>query len=71
MIYTGSMAVDGWLTVLEAAERLGVNRQRVHQFIKAGRLPATKFGPVWMIREADLDLVKDRKPGRPFKKPRD
>jgi hypothetical protein len=33
--------------------------------ILAGRLPAEKFGHVHMIREEDLALVGNRKPGRP------
>ena len=35
--------------------------------ILAGRLPAEKFGHVHMIREEDLALVAERKPGRPKK----
>jgi len=32
---------------------------------KAGRLPAIRFGRALMIKEKDLALVADRKPGRP------
>jgi excisionase family DNA binding protein len=53
------------LTTQEAAERLGVTSVRVRAMILAGRLPAEKFGHVHMIREEDLALVADRKPGRP------
>jgi excisionase family DNA binding protein len=53
------------LTTEEAAERLGVTSVRVRAMILAGRLPAEKFGHVHMIREEDLALVADRKPGRP------
>ena len=55
------------ISVTEAAKRLGVIRQRVLQLIDAGRLPAMKVGSTYVIREPDLDLVKDRKPGRPPK----
>jgi excisionase family DNA binding protein len=55
------------LTTQEAAERLGVSAIRVRQLIAEGRLPAEKFGRDYMIREGDLKLVSDRKPGRPSK----
>lgn len=57
-----------YLTTAQAAERLGVTRQRIHQLITEERLPAKKLGPIWTIREEDLELVKDRKrTGRPRK----
>jgi excisionase family DNA binding protein len=56
------------ITILEAAERLKLTRQRVFQLIKDGKLPATKRGRDWWIDPADLKLVKKRrKPGRPKK----
>jgi excisionase family DNA binding protein len=55
------------LTTQQAADKLGVHRSRVHALIKAGRLPAQKFGNVYMIKEADLKLVEERKTGRPPK----
>jgi len=53
------------ITTTQAARILGVSRMRVVHLIHAGRLPAKKFGERWAIREKDLELVKDRKPGRP------
>ena len=55
------------LTTKEAAERLGITVPRVHALIRSGRLPAEKMGRDMFIREADLKLVEDRKPGRPRK----
>jgi len=55
------------LTTAEAAERLGVTPRRLRALIKAGKLPAEKFGAAYMINEKDLKLVRDRKPGRPKK----
>jgi len=55
------------LTTQKAAEKLGVHRSRVHALIKAGRLPAEKFGNVYMIKDSDLKFVEDRHPGRPPK----
>jgi hypothetical protein len=37
----------------------------VRQMIVDGQLPTKKFGHVHMIKESDLKLVADRKPGRP------
>lgn len=53
------------LTTKQAAKALGVSAPRVRQLILAGRLPAVKFGRDLMILKSDLQLVADRKPGRP------
>ncbi len=55
------------LSVFEAAEKLGVSRIRVNQFIDEGRLPAKKIGRSYVILESDLQLVENRQTGRPPK----
>jgi len=55
------------LSVIEAAEKLGVSRWRVNQFIDDGRLPAKKVGRSYVILESDLQLVENRQTGRPPK----
>lgn len=55
------------LTTKDVAERLGVSQTRVQQLILVGRLPAEKLGRDYFIKEVDLKLVADRKPGRPPK----
>jgi excisionase family DNA binding protein len=55
------------LTTKQVAEKLGITPRRVQALIEAGRLPATKFGRDYMIKEKDLKLVEDRKVGRPKK----
>src|ERR1700730_15643091 len=57
--------MQGFLTTLEAAEKLGVTPGRVRQMIVDGQLPATKFGRDNFIRETDLRLVEGRRVGRP------
>ena len=52
----------------EAAEKLGVSIRRVQALITSGRLPAQKIGNSFVVNEKDLDLVKDRTPGRPSNK---
>jgi len=56
-----------FLTTKEAAEKLGITPRRVLALIEVGKLPASKFGRDYMIKEADLKLVEDRKVGRPKK----
>ena len=55
------------LTTAQAAARLGVTSRRVVALINAGRLPAEKIGPNFVIKPKDLAKVKDRTPGRPRK----
>jgi excisionase family DNA binding protein len=52
----------------EAAEILGVSRQRVLQLIHQKRLKATKVASVYLIKKSDLEKIEARKPGRPPKK---
>ena len=54
--------------VREAAELLGVSRQRIHALIQAGRLSATKLGTDYVITLRDLQCVGERKNGRPRKR---
>lgn len=55
------------LSTKEAAEKLSVSERRVLALITLGRLPAQKVGRDWIIDESSLDLVAERKPGRPKK----
>jgi excisionase family DNA binding protein len=57
----------GLLTTQDAAERLGISTRRVIKLITDGRLPATRFGKNYMVKESDLSLVSERKTGRPPK----
>ncbi|KQP81550.1 helix-turn-helix domain-containing protein [Aeromicrobium sp. Leaf291] len=45
-------AMPELLSLTEAAERLGVSRQAVHQRIESGSLPAAKVGNGWAIAAA-------------------
>jgi len=53
------------ITTKEAAKILEISQRRVQALVTAGRLPAVKMGGVYLIKEKDLKLVADRKPGRP------
>lgn len=56
------------LTTKEAAARLNITSRRVVALIQAKTLPAEKIGRDYLIKEKDLDLVANRKAGRPRKK---
>lgn len=49
----------GYLSVSQAAERLGVTRQAVLKRIRAGKLPATKVGRAYVIPAIALDHEHD------------
>lgn len=67
------MLQEKFLTIPEAADKLGLSPQRVWRFVQEGRLKATKMHPrLWVIREEDLEEFskEERRPGRPPKKGR-
>lgn len=59
--------VKGYVTTEEAAQKLGISVRRVVALINSGNLPSERIGRSHVIKESDLELVKDRKPGRPAK----
>jgi len=59
--------IEGYITTKEAAEKLNVSEGRIRQLVADGRLPAVKVGQTNLVKESDLELVKDRKTGRPKK----
>jgi excisionase family DNA binding protein len=57
------------LTTHEAARRLGVTHPHIIHLIHQGRLPAKRFGWMWMIDSDDVKNFKRLPPGpRPKKK---
>ncbi|CAN5485084.1 hypothetical protein BH10ACI1_BH10ACI1_22030 [soil metagenome] len=56
------------ISTREASEKLGLSIRRVQALITSGRLPAQKIGNSFVVRENDLELVRERKPGRPPQK---
>lgn len=62
--------MKGYLNVSEAAERLGLTRQRVHALVSNGKLPAQRIGRAWVLKEKDVDEFAAKpkdKGGRPRK----
>jgi len=46
------------LTLLQAAEELGVHYMTAYRYVRTGRLPAARVGGTWQIAPADLELVR-------------
>ncbi len=59
--------MEDLLSTREAAEILEISDARVRQLIYAGKLPSQKIGQMNLIKKSDLELIKDRKTGRPPK----
>ncbi len=60
--------VKNLISSKEAAEKLGLSLRRVQALITDGRLPAQKIGNSYVVNEKDLELVRERTPGRPSAK---
>src|SRR5581483_319070 len=61
------MKTENYLTTPQAAARLGVSLRRIQSLIKAGQLPARQRGKDFVINQADLAHITDRKPGKAVK----
>ena len=57
------MPATEWITLQEAADRLGVHYMTAYRYVRTGRLPARRDGVQWMVDPSDLQ--KMRAPGRP------
>jgi excisionase family DNA binding protein len=57
------------LTLLQAAEELGVHYMTVYRYVRTGSLPATRVGGIWQVAPADLELVRRVGPGARRKPP--
>lgn len=65
----------GFLSVDQAAERLGVHANTVYRMIVAGRIRATRAGRLWRIPQSELGRIETQEPppgarGRPLPSPR-
>ena len=56
------------ISTADAARKLGIHITRVQVFIRQGRLPAIKVAGNYILKDGDLVLVADRRPGRPTKR---
>jgi hypothetical protein len=60
-------SLDEWVTIAEAAKRLGLSPDRVRRRLKAGEFEArrvdSRYGPTWEIRLSDLPPGDSTSPG--------
>jgi excisionase family DNA binding protein len=59
---------EDYVTVQDAAERLGIHPESVRRLIRMERLPAKKFANSWLIARDILEQFAsgyDRRPGNP------
>jgi excisionase family DNA binding protein len=57
------------LTLLQAADELGVHYMTVYRYVRTGWLPATRVGGTWQVAPADLELVRRVGPGTRRRRP--
>ena len=50
-----------WLSVTDAAKRIGLSRSRVGDLIRSGEIPAIKATSRWRVRESDAEAYRARK----------
>lgn len=53
---------ERWFSVDEVAERLGMSRYTVSDWMKAGRLKGVKIGKYWRVNERDLEAFLQNPP---------
>ena len=46
------------ITLLEAAQRLGVHYMTAYRYVRTGALPARQVGARWMVKVSDVDAVR-------------
>ncbi len=50
-----------FISIPEAAKRVGLSRKHVFEFVKDGRLPAQQAGRFYIIRVSDVDTLKSQR----------
>jgi len=50
------MPLDGMITVVEAARRLGRSLEQVRRYLREGKLKGQRVGGQWFVEEASLPL---------------
>lgn len=62
-------AIPGYLTMQEAAERLGIVHSGVARYVRQGKLPCAKVGQQKLIPERAVAEFEPRPVGRPARQP--
>ncbi len=50
------MALDNYLTVIEAARKLGIHPDTVKRLCRQGDIPAVKLRNTWLIEKERLEI---------------
>lgn len=58
----GEKMDKSYMTVKEFCERMQVSASTVYRMIKAGQLPAVKFGRYWKISRSIFDNIPMQQP---------
>ena len=54
---------NGFLTLAEAAQELGVHYMTVYRYVRTGKLPARQVAGEWHVEPSDLALLRPGAPG--------
>lgn len=66
---TTDAVIEDRVSLMEAAEMLGIHHQSVRRLIIHKVMPATKAFGVWMIRRVNVEMFQANYDPRPGKKP--
>jgi excisionase family DNA binding protein len=59
---------ENYMSISQAADALGIVRQRVHRLVQNGRLQGVKIGERWLISKSSVENFERQPVGRPPKK---
>ena len=58
-------SINGYVTALEAAQIVRIDRSQICRYCQSGELPAIKIGNQWLIKEKDARNFKPNPRGNP------
>jgi excisionase family DNA binding protein len=60
--------LENYAGVTDVSERLNIHPESVRRLIRQGKLPAIKFGNIWLVEKAILEQFAGRYDPRPGNK---
>ena len=54
------MSENGYMSLEEVAEMLGVTYQLIYRLVRSGELPAVRLGKLYRVSKADLDCYLEK-----------
>lgn len=60
--------LENYADVDEVSERLGIHPESVRRLIRAGKIPAIKFGNKWLVEKGTLEQYASHYDPRPGNK---